>query len=96
MTTTGNRRPWLLYGSLMVAVVLFFALSLMLGRGGSWLPGASDVSAEVRDVILYEVRLRHIFWCAAVGRSAFAKISSVSKDGSVIRGNSKRYSICYA
>ena len=57
MSDAKNRRLWLLYAGLIVSLAVFFALSLLLGRGGAWLPSSTGVSAEVRDVILYEVRL---------------------------------------
>ncbi|MEN3952820.1 iron ABC transporter permease [Iodidimonas sp. SYSU 1G8] len=56
---TGARviRGPVLYGLLGGLVVALFVLSIMIGRGGAWLPAGSGLDPAVADIILYEVRL---------------------------------------
>ncbi len=57
MTNAGPSRPWLVYAGLIASVIGLFTLSLMIGRGGVWLPASENVGADVADIILFEVRL---------------------------------------
>ncbi|MGE0668674.1 MAG: FecCD family ABC transporter permease [Sphingomonadales bacterium] len=42
---------------LAVMVAALFALSVLVGRGGEWLPASRDLDPAVIDIILYQVRL---------------------------------------
>jgi iron complex transport system permease protein len=44
-------------GVLILMVAVLFVLSILVGRGGTWLPSTGELDAGVADIILYQVRL---------------------------------------
>ncbi|MBI1180468.1 MAG: iron chelate uptake ABC transporter family permease subunit [Alphaproteobacteria bacterium] len=54
---TPVRRVGTVCAVLAVLVAALFALSVLVGRGGSWLPSAGTLNQGVADIILYQVRL---------------------------------------